>query len=109
GSSGEPRPPPTVGYLQAREQASTANPARPLVLDCAGHHLEGLGTSAVGRSLRHGCALAAPANPLWRAPRIHGGLLKLGTEFSERTVSRLLQTVERPPSQTWKTFLKTHV
>jgi hypothetical protein len=136
-------PPPTVGYLQAQEQASTANPSRPLALDCAGHHLEALATSAVGRSPRHVCALAAPAvpgywaelsntcgklgrpptgkeireliqtmaraNPLWRAPRIHGELLKLGIEVSERTVSRVLQTVERPPSQTWKTFLKNHV
>jgi putative transposase len=46
---------------------------------------------------------------LWRAPRIHGELLKLGIEVSERTVSRVLRTVERPPSQTWKTFLKSHV
>jgi transposase InsO family protein len=51
----------------------------------------------------------ARANPLWRAPRIHGELLKLGMEVSERTVSRILQTVKRPPSQTWKTFLKNHM
>ena len=31
----------------------------------------------------------ASANPLWGAPRIHGELLKLGIEISERTVSRL--------------------
>ena len=48
------------------------------------------------------------ANPLWRAPRIHGELQKLGIEVSERTVSRLLQTVKRPPSQTWKSFLQNH-
>ena len=30
------------------------------------------------------------ANPLWGAPRIHGELLKLGFEISERTISRLL-------------------
>jgi putative transposase len=46
--------------------------------------------------------------PLWRAPHIHGELLKLGIEVSERTVSRILRTVERPPSQTRKTFLKNH-
>jgi transposase InsO family protein len=46
---------------------------------------------------------------LWRAPRIHGELLKLGIEVSQRTVSRILQTVDRPPSQSWKTFLKNHV
>jgi hypothetical protein len=45
-------------------------------------------------------------NPLWRALRIRGELLKLGIAVSERTVSRVLQTVKRPPSQTWRTFLK---
>jgi hypothetical protein len=43
------------------------------------------------------------------APRIHGELLKLGIKISERTVSRILRTVPRPPSQTWKTFLRNHV
>lgn len=51
----------------------------------------------------------AHANPLWRAPRIHGELLKLGIGVSERTVSRILQTLKRPPSQTWKTFLENHI
>jgi hypothetical protein len=32
----------------------------------------------------------AAANPLWGAPRIHGELLKLGLDVSERTVSRLM-------------------
>ena len=51
----------------------------------------------------------AHANPLWRAPRLHGELLKLGIGVSERTVSRILRTLKRPPSQTWKTFLKNHM
>jgi putative transposase len=51
----------------------------------------------------------AEANPLWRAPRIHGELLKLGIEVSEQTVSRVLRTIKRPPSQTWRTFLKNHI
>jgi len=51
----------------------------------------------------------AEANPLWRAPRIHGELQKLGIEVSERTVSRVLRTLQRPPSQTWKTFLQNHL
>src|ERR1700739_751872 len=33
----------------------------------------------------------AQANPLWRAPRIHGELQKLGITVSERTVSRVLR------------------
>ncbi len=49
------------------------------------------------------------ANPLWGAPRIHGELLKLGIDVSERTVSRLLRRRRRPPSQTWRTFLTNHL
>jgi putative transposase len=49
------------------------------------------------------------ANPLWGAPRIHGELGKLGITVSDRTVSRLLRRLRRPPSQTWRTFLTNHV
>jgi hypothetical protein len=49
------------------------------------------------------------ANPLWRAPRIHGELTMLGIKISERTVSRILRKLPRPPSQTWKTFLHNHI
>jgi putative transposase len=51
----------------------------------------------------------AAANPLWGAPRIHGELLKLGIDVSERTVSRLIPKSRTPPSQTWRTFLANHV
>src|SRR5205807_6257991 len=47
----------------------------------------------------------ADANVTWGAPRIHGELLKLGFEISERTVSRLMPKRRKEPSQTWKTFL----
>jgi putative transposase len=50
----------------------------------------------------------AVANPLWGAPRIHGELLKLGIEISERTVSRLMPKRRPEPSQTWRTFLANH-
>jgi putative transposase len=51
----------------------------------------------------------ATANPLWGAPRIHGELRTLGVEVSERTISRLLESRTRPPSQTWRTFLTNHL
>jgi putative transposase len=51
----------------------------------------------------------AAANVTWGAPRIHGELLKLGLEVSERTVSRLMPKQRKDPSQTWKTFLTNHV
>src|SRR5215467_549094 len=50
----------------------------------------------------------AAADPLWRAPRIHGELNLLGIEISERTVFRLLRKLPRRPSQTWKTFRHNH-
>lgn len=49
------------------------------------------------------------ANPLWRALRIHGELKALGITISERTVSRILRSLPRPASQTWKTFLYNHI
>jgi putative transposase len=51
----------------------------------------------------------ATANPLWGAPRIHGELRVLGVDVSERTVSRLLEPLPRPRSQTWRTFLTNHL
>ena len=42
-------------------------------------------------------------------PRIHGELLKLGLDVSERTISRLIPKRRSPPSQTWRTFLANHV
>jgi transposase InsO family protein len=51
----------------------------------------------------------ATANPLWGAPRIHGELLKLGINISERSVSRLMPRCRQPPSQAWRTFLANHL
>jgi len=51
----------------------------------------------------------ALANPLWGSPRIHGELLKLGLEVSQRTVARLMPRRPKSPSQTWRTFLQNHV
>jgi hypothetical protein len=47
-------------------------------------------------------------NPLWGAPRIHGELLKLGIEVAQSTVAKYLAKGQRPPSQSWKTFLRNH-
>jgi putative transposase len=48
-------------------------------------------------------------NPLWGAPRIHGELLKLGIDIGETSVSKYLVRHRKPPSQTWRTFLESHV
>lgn len=67
------------------------------------------GRPAITRQIRQLIQTMALANVTWRAPRIHDELQKLGIAISERTVSRVLQTVKRPPSQTWRTFLRNHV
>ena len=51
----------------------------------------------------------AQANPRWGAPRIHGELLKLGIDVCQATVAKYLGRRRRPPSQTWRTFLRNHV
>ena len=52
----------------------------------------------------------AKANVTWGAPRIHGELLKLGFQISERSVSRFMPKKPRkPPSQTWRSFLDNHL
>jgi len=87
----------------------------------SGDVLQGIGRSCQGgqgqkpgrpRISKQSCELIqtmAHANPLWRAPRIHGELLQLGIGISARTVSRILRTLKLPPSQTWKTFLENHM
>jgi len=67
------------------------------------------GRPGTAADLRRLIEQMAAANPLWRAPRIHGELKMLGIGISERTVSRILRTIRRPPNQMWKTFLHNHV
>jgi transposase InsO family protein len=49
-------------------------------------------------------------NPTWRAPRIHGELLMLGFEVSERSVSRWMRRAPRSPDSAglWLSFLHNH-
>jgi integrase-like protein len=39
---------------------------------------------------------------------VHGELLKLGFEIAQSTVSKHMVRGRRPPSQSWKTFLRNH-
>ena len=49
-------------------------------------------------------------NPTWGAPRVHGELLMLGFDLSERTISRWMRRAPRDPepAKRWLTFLRNH-
>ena len=50
-------------------------------------------------------------NAGWGAPKIHGELLKLGFDVSERTVARYLHSLRprtRKHDERWKAFLANH-
>jgi putative transposase len=73
-------------------------------------HQVGRGRRRISREL---CALIfrmVAENPTWGAPRIHGELLQLGFDVSERTVSRWMRRAPRlrDRSMRWKTFLSNH-
>src|SRR2546421_11875961 len=64
------------------------------------------GRPVIRTELRELIRRMSRANPLWGAPRIHGELLKLGLTVSQATVSKYIFRRRKPPSQTWRAFLK---
>ena len=47
-------------------------------------------------------------NPTWGSPRILGELAKLGVAVTKSTVDKYRVRVRKPPSPTWRAFLKNH-
>ncbi len=66
------------------------------------------GRPSVSPEVRNLIRQMSLANPRWGAPRIHGELLKIGIEVSQATVAKYLARHRKPPSQTWRTFLRNH-
>ena len=66
------------------------------------------GRPTVSAEIRNLIRQMSLANPRWGAPRIHGELLKIGIEVSQATVAKYMVRQGKPPSQTWRTFLKNH-
>ena len=66
------------------------------------------GRPKIDRELRELIRRMSLENALWGASRIHGELLKLGYEVAQSTVSKYMARGGRPPSQSWKTFLRNH-
>ncbi len=67
-----------------------------------------VGRPKVDRELRDLIRRMSRENPLWGAPRIHGELLMLGFEVAQSTVSKYMVRGRKPPSQSWRTFLRNH-
>ena len=67
------------------------------------------GRPAITTEIRELIRRMSIANPRWGAPRIHGEMLKLGFEVSQATVAKYMARNRKPPSQTWRTFLKNHM
>ena len=68
------------------------------------------GRPKVSEEIRTLIRRIAAENSDWGAPKIHGELLKLGFEVSERTVARYLQRMRRrgDPAKRWLAFLTNH-
>ena len=73
-------------------------------------HRNVLGRKRISKELRELIFRMVAENPTWGAPRIHGELLKLGFDVSERTVSRWVQRAPKKPepAQRWRVFLQNH-
>ncbi len=69
----------------------------------------GEGRPLVSSEIRDLIRRMSLANPRWGAPCIHGELMKLGIHVSQATVAKYMVRHRKPPSQTWRTFLKNHM
>ncbi|MGH2351685.1 MAG: integrase core domain-containing protein [Chloroflexota bacterium] len=68
-----------------------------------------LGRPRLSPEVRALIARMSQENPLWGSERIRGELLKLGITASNRSIRRYRwRGPTRPPSQTWRTFLRNH-
>ena len=70
-------------------------------------HSRRRGRPATAVEIRRLIEQMAAANPLWRAPRIHGELQMLGIAISERTVSRILRRLPAHQANRGRPFFTT--
>src|SRR5258707_8524358 len=69
-----------------------------------------VGRKRLSREVRQFIFRMVAENPTWGAPRIHGELLMLGFDVSERTISRWMKRAPRDPrpANRWRAFLENH-
>ena len=68
-----------------------------------------VGRPRIAREIRDLIRQMSQGNLTWGAPRIQSELHLLGYDIAESTVAQYMIKSTKPPSQTWKTFLKNHV
>ncbi|MGB2808160.1 MAG: integrase core domain-containing protein [Sedimentisphaerales bacterium] len=67
------------------------------------------GRPKISREIRDLLRQMSRENPTWGAPRIQSELKLLGHEAADSTVAKYMIKHKKPPSQTWRSFLKNHV
>src|SRR4029077_19246141 len=69
-----------------------------------------VGRKRISKEVRDLIFRMATENLTWGAPRIHGELLMLGFDMSERTISRWIRRAPKDPepARQWLTFLHNH-
>ena len=69
-----------------------------------------IGRKRISKEVRNLIFRMVAENATWGAPRIHGELLMLGFDVSERTISRWMRRAPRDPepAKRWLAFLKNH-
>ena len=72
--------------------------------------LKPIGRKKLPKEIRELIFRMVAENPTWGAPRIHGELLMLGFDVSERTISRWMRRAPRDPERAkrWLAFLRNH-
>jgi hypothetical protein len=73
-------------------------------------HTRPVGRRRISKEVRDLIFQMVSENPTWGAPRIHGELLMLGFDVSERTISRWMRKAPRNPelAKRWLAFLRNH-
>ena len=67
------------------------------------------GRPAISKEVRELIREISAANPRWGSPRILGELRKLGITVAKSTVEKYRVRPRRPPSPSWRAFLKNHL
>ena len=69
-----------------------------------------VGRKRLSKEIRNLIFRMVAENPTWGAPRIHGELLILGFDVSERSISRWMKRAPRDPelARRWQAFVRNH-